>query len=167
MPQGAKSVQTQVRVIAHTDDDYIATGYNLGALTISWEHEGTITTAGNISGGLGINAATITLTTNKDITQRLVGILSITGIDIPTNIPQQVMLFPLQGETISDKDMIGTITMQAKFIDDPADGVGDGDLLPDDYKQMTVNVTCGKPGGKTSSRQLMSIVAPKPASYYK
>lgn len=160
MPQGNTSVQTQVRVIAHTEDDYIATGYNLGALTIKWEHEGTITTAGNISGGYGSNFATITLTTNNPITQRLFGTLSV-GTTF-----QRLMIFPSQGEAIKEKDMIGTITMGASFIDDPADGVGDGDRLPDDYKQVTVTVTCGKIGGKTSSRQLTTIVAPKPASYY-
>ncbi len=161
MPQGVKSVQTQVRVIAHTDDDYIAAGYNLGSLTITWDHEGTSTIAVNISGGSGINTATITLITNNAITQRLVGTLSINGTS-----SQRLMIFPSQGESISAKDMIGTITMNASFIDDIADGYGYGDKLPDDYKKITVNVTCGKPGGKTSSRQLAAIIAPKPASYY-
>ncbi len=164
IPQGATSVEIQARVIAHTDDDYIATGYNLGSLPITWEHEGTSTIAGNVSVEHGITAATITLTTNNIITQRLFGILSVNGTSF-----QRLMIFPSQGETIADKDMIGTITMNASFVDDEADGVGGvgaGDILPDDYKKITVAVTCGKPGGKTSSRQLVAIVAPKPESYY-
>ncbi|MDI6780560.1 MAG: hypothetical protein QME49_00385 [bacterium] len=163
MPQGQKSVDVQVRVIAHTNDDYIAAGYNLGSLTITWEHEGISTIVGNISGGFGINTATITLTTKDIVTQRSFGILSINN----GTSPQRLMIFPSQGENIKDKDMIGTITMNASFIDDSSDGVGAGDMLPDDYKQITVTVACGKPGGKTSSRQLVTIIAPKPTSYYK
>jgi hypothetical protein len=154
------SVQTQIRVIAHTDDHYIATGYNFGSLTITWEHEGISTTVGNIQGGYGINTATITLTTNNFITKRLFGTLSVGACS------QVLMLFPAQGEAIAEKDMIGIITMGAVFIDDQADGVGVGDIFPDDYKQITTTVTCVKPGGKSSSRQLIAIVAPKPTSYY-
>jgi len=165
MPQGSKTVSVPVRIIAHTSDDYVATGYNFVPLNITWEHEGTSTPAGNIQDGYGINAATITLTTNGSITQRLFGTLSIDG----TNVSQRVMLFPSQGETISDKDMIGTITMEASFVDDPADGTKTttpADIFPEDYKQITIITSWGKHGSKSGSRQLVTIIAPKPASYY-
>lgn len=165
MPQGQKTTDVRVRVIAHTVDDYIATEYNLGALTLAWEHEGTSTPAGDIQGGNGTNAATITLTTNGTLTQRLFGTLSVTNGT--SSCSQRVMIFPAQGEAIAAKDMIGTITMKALFIDDPADDVAPTDIFPDDYKQIAVTVIGGKPGGKSSSRQLVTIIAPKPATYYK
>lgn len=167
MPSGSTTANVNVRVIAHTTDDYVATGYNLGSLNLTWEHDGTSTTAGSINGGLGSNNATITLTTNGIITQRLFGTLSIAG----TNplVYQRIMVFPSQGETISDKDMIGTITMESSFVDDPVDRTRTTtptDIFPEDYKQITITTIWGKQGGNRGSRQLVTIVAPKPASYY-
>ncbi|MFH1860137.1 MAG: hypothetical protein ABH870_03870 [bacterium] len=166
MPQGQKTTDVQVRVIAHTADDYIATGHNLGSLDIKWEYEGTSTKAGKLQGGDGIKTATITLTTNNPITKRLFGTLSVTGTGTLNSNSQRVMIFPGQGESIAEKDMIGTITMSTLFIDDSADGVGANDIFPDDYKQIAVTVIGGKSGGKSCSRQLVTIIAPKPASYY-
>ncbi|MFH1898134.1 MAG: hypothetical protein ABH886_07855 [Candidatus Desantisbacteria bacterium] len=165
MSSGTSTVNVPVRVIAHTTDDYVAMGYNLGPLTLTWEHEGTSTSAGNINnGGYGINAATITLTTKGTITQRLFGTLTLNG-GTPS-VSQRVMIFPAQGEAIKDKDMIGTITMEALFVDDEADEKWPTDIFPEDYKQIVITTSWGKSGGKSGSRQLVTIVAPKPASYY-
>ncbi|MBI4753028.1 hypothetical protein HY793_01465 [Candidatus Desantisbacteria bacterium] len=161
MPSGSTTTGVPVRIVAHTTDDYVAMGYNLGAVTLKWEHEG-ISGTESIQGGFGITVATITLTTNGTITQRLFGTLSIDG----TTVSQRIMLFPSQGETISDKDMIGTITMGASFVDDPADNTPTPDIFPEDYKQITITTSWGKQGSKRGERQLATIIAPKPATYY-
>ncbi|MBI4777937.1 hypothetical protein HY792_03325 [Candidatus Desantisbacteria bacterium] len=164
---GATSVETQVRVIAHTEDNYVATGDSFGTWTITWKPEdGTNTSVENsLNGSGGIFAGTIALTTENPRTKRLFGMLSVGSNGSAYGTSTRLMIFPAQGESIAEKDMMGTMTMSAKFIDDAADNLPT-DIFPDDYKQVAVTVTCGKSGGKSSLRSLTTIIAPKPASYY-
>lgn len=177
MPSGSKTIDIPIRVIAHDKDQYVVVGYNnLGVGSFTWK-TGTLSTDGVLDLSNG-NAATITLTTNS-ITIRTYGTLSITVGG--NSDSQRIMLFPEMGEVIKEKDMIGTITLgeidsQGKlvnrplFIDDITDDKWPTDIFPEDYKQITITTSWGKAGSqqddKSVSRQLVTIVAPKPKKYY-
>jgi Tfp pilus assembly protein PilV len=165
VPKNATTVNVDVTLVAHTQDDFIAHGYNNPeGISFIWEDMGTTTQVSNkirITGGIGDGV--ITLKMYEPVDYRRYGTL--TGVNI--GIVQRVMLYPEAGEQVDGKDITGTITLRFVFYDDPNDMLAPGDIFPADYKVGSVTITwCKFSGGSVISRSLTAIIAPKPDTYY-